>query len=133
MMGTYIIRDAYGLIQRIWRNKHMTNTAQRRADKPVRMVVCQDCLMECLPNEYHPYAACVLYRVMGATAVRDNLKAILDHGKQQARREALAMYRNEIAVKLQLDHAGNKMYSRAYLIQVLDDVDIALDRLREGR
>jgi len=44
---------------------------------------CAECGMQLVsPNEYHPYAACAMYRQeKDAHAVRMNIKAILEHGK----------------------------------------------------
>src|SRR5258708_5052135 len=41
------------------------------------MTPCADCGMECEPGEYHPYAACLLFRALGScTEVRAHLDAI---------------------------------------------------------
>ena len=44
---------------------------------------CQECGMECEPKEYHPYAACLMFKQTGSKAqVRGNLNAVVEYGKQ---------------------------------------------------
>ena len=50
---------------------------------------CHQCGMVCQPNEYHPYAACILYgAIHDGDAVRANLNAIVQHARQEALKEA---------------------------------------------
>jgi len=44
---------------------------------------CRECGMPVSDREYHPYAACLMFKGGGtASDVRANLKAVLDRGKE---------------------------------------------------
>ena len=46
---------------------------------------CTQCGMVCEPNEYHPYAACMMYRdCHDSETVRANLNAVVEHGRKPA-------------------------------------------------
>jgi hypothetical protein len=46
---------------------------------------CAECGMACLPGDYHPYAACVMYRqCRQSEKVESWLKQIMDYGAKQA-------------------------------------------------
>ena len=78
---------------------------------------CHQCGMVCQPNEYHPYAACILYgAIHDGDAARANLNAIAQHARQEALREVVALHQEWLDGK----HSGT--FS-----------DVLLDRLaREG-
>ena len=62
--------------------REMTQRQRAEAD-------CHQCGMVCQPNEYHPYAACILYgAIHDGDAARANLNAIAQHARQEALREA---------------------------------------------
>lgn len=43
---------------------------------------CGECLMLVKPGEYHPYAACLMFKAChDSRIVRENLAAVLEHGK----------------------------------------------------
>ena len=45
-----------------------------------RLGVCQECGMEVEKNEYHPYAACLLFKAShNSKVVNENLKAVRNH------------------------------------------------------
>ena len=68
-----------------WQNmgKMMANEV-RAYDPP-----CAECGMHTLtPREYHPYAACFMFKAGMKTAdVRANLNAIMEYGAQHAKRK----------------------------------------------
>lgn len=42
--------------------------------------VCGECGMPCEPNEYHPYAACLMFKAChNSIVVRTNLSAVANH------------------------------------------------------
>ena len=46
----------------------------------VELLPCGECGMPCLPGEYHPYAACLLFRACrNSDTVRGNLQDAQDH------------------------------------------------------
>lgn len=50
---------------------------------------CVQCCMACEPGEYHPYAACLMYKAcLNAETVRVNLDAVLEHGRRKGQRES---------------------------------------------
>lgn len=56
-------------------------TASQKTNK------CPECGMETTEGEYHPYAACLMYKQTGdADAVRSNLHAVRATGKMQSAR-----------------------------------------------
>jgi hypothetical protein len=43
---------------------------------------CGDCGMPCEPGEYHPFAACLMFKACHRSdVVRANLQFVVDHGK----------------------------------------------------
>lgn len=49
------------------------------------MTTCAECGMTVEPNEYHPYAACLMFKACySAEVVRANLNAVLEYGQQTA-------------------------------------------------
>ena len=57
--------------------KVMTRAKAERRVNPL----CTSCGMPCPPNEYHPYAACLMFRTCNdENTVRSNLQAVVDHG-----------------------------------------------------
>lgn len=44
---------------------------------------CKECGMPTMEGEYHPYAACLMFKTCRDSAVvRDNLDAVVNHGYQ---------------------------------------------------
>lgn len=67
------------------------------------MVPCGECEMLVKPAEYHPYAACVMYRQLGQVdKVTSNLHAVVDYGieLEQARQNTKAEMLYEALNKL---------------------------------
>jgi hypothetical protein len=59
-------------------------------------VACGDCGMPCEPNEYHPFAACLMFTAChSSTTVRENLNAV--RGVPLAAVEALVSKWTELA------------------------------------
>ena len=51
------------------------------------LTVCGDCGMVCEPGEYHPYAACLMFKACwNGRVVRANLQAVLDRGATESQR-----------------------------------------------
>ena len=49
--------------------------------------ICQECGMLCGPLEYHPYAACLMFKAChDGDRVRANLQAVKDDAKEEAAR-----------------------------------------------
>lgn len=47
---------------------------------------CGECGMQVGPLEYHPFAACLMYKqCANSTTVRRNLDAVVEHGRMLAR------------------------------------------------
>lgn len=69
---------------------------------------CAECGMWCEPDEYHPYAACLMFKACGnSKTVRDNLEAVMDHAR--AAREGGAIVREseaQVPVAATLDEAA---------------------------
>ena len=58
---------------------------------PEDMPACGDCGMPCKPGEYHPYAACLMFKAChNSETVRANLEAVAEQ-RTRAMREALLM------------------------------------------
>lgn len=55
-----------------------------------------------LPAEYHPYAFCVLAKVIGSERARENINAVLDHGRALER----AGLPNDTRIGVDLDRAA---------------------------
>lgn len=56
-------------------------------DLPVRRS-CVECGMLCDPLEYHPYAACLMFKACGdSKVVHENLSAIIAYGKKSLSRK----------------------------------------------
>jgi hypothetical protein len=54
---------------------------QRTADPKAGFAPCGGCGMLCTATEYHPYAACLMFKACNdPKTVRDNLQAVLAHG-----------------------------------------------------
>lgn len=50
-------------------------------DKPA--CPCAECGMVCEPGEYHPYAACLMFKAcQNSATVRANLEAVKRHAKR---------------------------------------------------
>jgi hypothetical protein len=50
------------------------------------MIECKECGMLVEPGEYHPYAACLMFKACGiGVVVRANLDAVQAHGYEMAR------------------------------------------------
>lgn len=48
-------------------------------------MICEECGMACEPREFHPFAACLLFKqTKDAAAVRANLAAVIEYGRQLA-------------------------------------------------
>ena len=48
-------------------------------------VRCAECGMETKPGEYHPYAACLMFKASHSSdVVRANLGAVIEHGEKRA-------------------------------------------------
>ena len=44
------------------------------------LAACAECGMPCAPREYHPYAACLMFKAChSSTMVRENLEAVVNH------------------------------------------------------
>lgn len=55
---------------------------------PEDMPACGDCGMPCKPGEYHPYAACLMFKAChNSDTVRANLEAVAEQ-RTRAMREA---------------------------------------------
>jgi hypothetical protein len=81
---------------------------------------CHQCGMVCQPDEYHPYAACILYgAIHDGDAVRANLNAIAQHARQEALREAAKLVNHYNCM-----HNHGKKATKA-----CDDILEQLDRL----
>ena len=68
----------------------------------VELLPCGECGMPCLPGEYHPYAACLLFRACrNSDTVRGNLQDAQDHftAAQAAEIEALLAEREVIGAE----------------------------------
>lgn len=54
------------------------------------MDTCQECGMTVESGEYHPYAACLMFKACGnADTVRGNLQDVLDHVRNAVLEEAM--------------------------------------------
>jgi hypothetical protein len=52
-----------------------------------QFILCAECGMPVLPKEYHPYAACVLYRQLGQSdKVSDLLLDVVRYGYKSAQK-----------------------------------------------
>ena len=63
---------------------------RRRMQEQVRgeFAPCGDCGMMCSATEYHPYAACLMFKGCGdAQVVRENLQSVLTRGGVEPRQE----------------------------------------------
>jgi len=76
---------------------------------------CGDCGMPCAPGEYHPYAACLMFKAChNSDTVRGNLQAVLDDGgasqrtEQQAAAEPVTEFEKTFPDHIWLD-AGEAM------------------------
>jgi len=59
---------------------------------------CGDCGMPCASSEYHPYAACLMFKhCRNSETVRANLQAVRQQGRVAGLRECLDMLEGEIA------------------------------------
>ena len=66
---------------------------------------CTACGMNCAPGEYHPYAACLMYRECHSQdVVRANLQQVVAHGRGQVETEC-----SECAENLQDAQRANVM------------------------
>lgn len=55
---------------------------QVSSEKKVRCELCAECGMPVFPGEYHPYAACLMFRACkDSEIVASNLEAVLEHGR----------------------------------------------------
>lgn len=53
--------------------------------KSLKQEPCEECGMLVLVDEYHPYAACLMFKACHDSAtVEANLASVLSHGYQQA-------------------------------------------------
>lgn len=51
---------------------------------PIQDETCGDCGMVCGRNEYHPFAACLMFKACrNGEQVRANLEAVIDHGRRE--------------------------------------------------
>ena len=49
------------------------------------IVRCAECGMETKPDDYHPYAACLMFKAChSSVTVSVNLAAVIEHGKKLA-------------------------------------------------
>ena len=47
------------------------------------MATCADCGMPVAPGEYHPFAACLMFKACHSSdTVRANLAAVVEYGRQ---------------------------------------------------
>jgi hypothetical protein len=54
--------------------------------RTLNMGRCHCCGMYCKPTEYHPYAACMMFKLCkDSDEVRANLQAVIDHGAALSR------------------------------------------------
>jgi hypothetical protein len=52
------------------------------SEQPTTEGRCAECGMPCAPGEYHPFAACLMFRECHSSEmVRLNLQAVVDHGR----------------------------------------------------
>lgn len=52
------------------------------SEKKVRCELCAECGMPVFSGEYHPYAACLMFRTCkDSEVVARNLEAVLEHGR----------------------------------------------------
>lgn len=50
---------------------------------PTPMTPCAECGMPCTAGEYHPYAACLMFKACHNSAtVRENLRFVLECGRE---------------------------------------------------
>lgn len=63
--------------------------ADSQSTETVSDMYCRECGMTMeAPGEYHPYAACLMFKQSGScTTVRANLKAVVEYGYQRAIRD----------------------------------------------
>ena len=85
---------------------------------------CRDCGMPCEPNEYHPYAACLMFRgCHNSATVRANLppppaeQASGEHGKHMAVLERLERALPDVGLNGWIDGVAAVRYARAALSQ----------------
>ena len=69
--------------------------------------VCIECGMMCEAVEYHPYAACLMFKqCLNSETVRANLQAVRDDSYQQGRVAALGEVERYMAMRLRLAEAS---------------------------
>jgi hypothetical protein len=55
---------------------------QLSSDQKVQCTPCRECGMMVWPGEYHPFAACLMFKACSnAEQVNTNLEAVLEHGR----------------------------------------------------
>lgn len=78
------------------------------------LIPCDFCGMPCEPREYHPYAACLMFKACGdSKVVRANLQAVIDHGASPAASQEAAAWLHE--------EDPTRVISQAQKVQALRD------------
>ena len=102
----------------------MTDTAQQRAEAGK----CSECGMSCLWGDYHPYAACLMFKQChNSETVLANLRHVQAVARMGAIEEASNIVRDEA------NRCGSKAFVQVVMKTKLKRIADALDRLREGR
>ena len=67
---------------------------------------CLECGMVTLGNQYHPYAACLMFRACrDGSVVRANLDAVIAHGHELGARSIIVEYDTYTDIKRQIAEA----------------------------
>lgn len=99
----------------------------------IELLPCGECGMPCLPGEYHPYAACLLFRACrNSDTVRGNLQDAQDHftAAQAAEIEALLAEREVIGAEA-VKYAGKSGRLEARAERLAEALQLARDLVED--
>lgn len=89
---------------------------------PTPMTPCAECGMPCTANEYHPYAACLMFKqCRNSGTVRENLTYVIEHGASGPN-AALAAACNEMSCCDDVPLQDGLAAAIGYLRQQRDDL-----------
>ena len=93
---------------------------------------CKECGMALRCGEYHPYAACLMFKSCGnRDTVRNNLKDVLSHGKKRTalEKENIQLVRDNLRKRveeLEAERDAANAVAKAYVEQV-DELEAKMD------